>query len=145
MTSRLTSEARMPSVPIVMPSEMETVLNSSGVPPAARMPSLTCSASVAQVVVARPDLDPGVGHPDERPSEIVVGEPGGAQHGARPGAGRAVSQRGAAPLQRIGGTGHDAPGPHGPTKPRKAVPWWVTAFVRYPTAWPITRSASLGE
>ncbi len=45
MTSRLTSEARIPSDPIVMPSEIETVLNSSGVPPAWRMPSLTCAAS----------------------------------------------------------------------------------------------------
>ena len=45
ITSRLTSEACMPSVPIVMPSEIETVLNSIGVPPAARMPSFTCTAS----------------------------------------------------------------------------------------------------
>ena len=70
MTSRLTSDARMPSVPIVMPSEIETVLNSIGVPPAARMPSFTCSASVAQVEVAGTDLDPGVGDADERPLEI---------------------------------------------------------------------------
>ena len=45
MTSRLTSEAFMPSVPIVTPSETAIVLNSIGVPPAARMPSLTNSAS----------------------------------------------------------------------------------------------------
>ena len=41
MTSRLTSEARMPSVPMVSPSLMAIVLNSMGVPPAARMPSFT--------------------------------------------------------------------------------------------------------
>ena len=35
----------MPALPIVMPSEMETVLNSSGVPPAARMPAFTSSPS----------------------------------------------------------------------------------------------------
>ena len=35
----------MPSVPIVIPSEIAIVLNSSGVPPAARTPSLTRSAS----------------------------------------------------------------------------------------------------
>ena len=35
----------MPSLPIVMPSEMDTVLNSIGVPPAARIPALTCSPS----------------------------------------------------------------------------------------------------
>ena len=44
ITSRLTSEAFMPSVPIVTPSEMAMVLNSIGVPPAARMPRFTCSA-----------------------------------------------------------------------------------------------------
>ena len=45
MTSRLTSEAFMPSVPIDTPSLTETVLNSIGVPPAAGCPSLTNSAS----------------------------------------------------------------------------------------------------
>ena len=45
ITSRLTSEARMPVEPMVMPSEMETVLNSIGVPPAARMPSFSDTAS----------------------------------------------------------------------------------------------------
>ena len=44
ITSRLTSEVFIPSVPIVMPSETATVLNSIGVPPAARTPSLTFSA-----------------------------------------------------------------------------------------------------
>ena len=44
MTSRLTSEAFNPAVPIVMPSEIDTVLNSRGVPPAARMPALTAAA-----------------------------------------------------------------------------------------------------
>ena len=34
-----------PLVPIVMPSEIAIVLNSIGVPPAARMPSLTLAAS----------------------------------------------------------------------------------------------------
>ena len=45
ITSRETSEVFMPDVPIVMPSEIATVLNSIGVPPAARMPSLTRAAS----------------------------------------------------------------------------------------------------
>src|SRR4029079_3271953 len=45
MTSRLTSDPRMPSTPMVTPSETEIVLNSSGVPPASRMPSLTFCAS----------------------------------------------------------------------------------------------------
>ncbi len=45
ITSRLTSEARIPGVPIVIPSEIATVLSSIGVPPAARIPSLTLAAS----------------------------------------------------------------------------------------------------
>ena len=45
MISRLMSEAFIPSVPIEMPSVTDTVLNSMGVPPAARMPSFTFSAS----------------------------------------------------------------------------------------------------
>src|SRR6202022_878460 len=44
ITSRLTSEAFMPSVPIETPSETAMVLNSIGVPPAARMPAFTFSA-----------------------------------------------------------------------------------------------------
>ena len=40
ITSRLTSDVFMPSVPIVTPSLMAIVLNSIGVPPAARMPVL---------------------------------------------------------------------------------------------------------
>ena len=44
ITSRLTSEPRMPSTPIVTPSETEIVLNSIGVPPASRMPFLTFCA-----------------------------------------------------------------------------------------------------
>ena len=44
ITSRETSEAFMPCVPMVMPSEMVMVLNSMGVPPASRMPSLRASA-----------------------------------------------------------------------------------------------------
>src|SRR5215831_16038857 len=45
MISRLTSEARIPSVPIVSPSEIATVLNSMGVPPASRIPSFTLAES----------------------------------------------------------------------------------------------------
>jgi hypothetical protein len=41
MISRLTRDAFMPSVFIVIPSEIETVLNSIGVPPARRIPSFT--------------------------------------------------------------------------------------------------------
>ena len=43
--SRLTSDAFIPWVPIVIPSEIAIVLSSIGVPPAARMPSLTLAPS----------------------------------------------------------------------------------------------------
>ena len=44
MISREESEARMPSVPIEMPSDTAMVVNSSGKPPAARTPSLAALA-----------------------------------------------------------------------------------------------------
>ena len=44
ITSRLTSDAFMPSVPMLTPSLTATVLNSMGVPPAARIPSFTATA-----------------------------------------------------------------------------------------------------
>ena len=44
ITSRLTSDAFIPSVPMLTPSDTAMVLNSIGVPPAARMPSLTFTA-----------------------------------------------------------------------------------------------------
>ena len=46
MTSRLMSEPFIPSVPMVMPSVMEMVLTSMGVPPAVRTPCITFSASL---------------------------------------------------------------------------------------------------
>ncbi len=45
ITSRLTSDAFIPSQPMVSPSLIAMVLNSIGVPPAARIPSFTCFAS----------------------------------------------------------------------------------------------------
>ncbi len=45
ITSRLGSDARIPGVPIVIPSEIAIVFSSIGVPPAARIPSLTFAAS----------------------------------------------------------------------------------------------------
>src|SRR6266446_4435889 len=45
ITSRLMREPFIPSVPMVMPSVMEMVLTSMGVPPAARIPCITFSAS----------------------------------------------------------------------------------------------------
>ena len=46
MTSREMRDAFMPCVPMVMPSEIEIVFTSIGVPPASRMPAMTCWASI---------------------------------------------------------------------------------------------------
>ena len=45
MTSRLTSDAFIPSLPMVMPSEMAIVLNSIALAPALRMPAFNGIAS----------------------------------------------------------------------------------------------------
>ena len=63
MTSRETSEARMPSWPIEMPSETEMVPNSIGKPPAARTPSLAacarrCSERLQGVISFQEDATP---------------------------------------------------------------------------------------
>jgi len=93
MSSRLIREVFMPSVPMVMPSEMETVLNSSGVPPAARYARLDVLGERAEVVIAGPDLGPGVRDPDQRLGEIFVGKPDRFHHGAGRGAARAVGDK----------------------------------------------------
>jgi hypothetical protein len=51
MTSRDTSEARMPSCPIEMPSETATVVNVSPTPPLATTPSFAFSASSGPVTL----------------------------------------------------------------------------------------------
>ncbi|MCY1366522.1 hypothetical protein D9M69_534190 [compost metagenome] len=51
ITSRLTSEYFMPSVPIAMPSEMVGVPNTWALPPASSMPAMAASASFC-----RPEL-----------------------------------------------------------------------------------------
>ena len=106
MTSRLISEARMPSAPIVMPSETATVLNSIGVPPASRTPSFTLRGEAPQVEVARADLGPGVGDADERLVQVGVREADRLEHGARRGAARPFGQGVALVL---GIQGHETP------------------------------------
>ena len=51
MTSRDTSEARMPSWPMLIPSLTVIVPNSSGYPPAANTPSFTWAASLCSVML----------------------------------------------------------------------------------------------
>ena len=83
ITSRETSEVFIPAVPIVIPSEIAIVLNSIGVPPAARMPSLTFAARRAQVEVAGHRLDPRRGDADDRLGERLVVEADALEVGAR--------------------------------------------------------------
>ncbi len=51
ITSRETSDARIPSWPIEMPSLTVIVPNSRGNPPPSRTPTLTCSASLRSVML----------------------------------------------------------------------------------------------
>ena len=78
----------MPSVPMVMPSDTETVLNSIGVAAGGAHAFLHRDGQAAQMQVAGADFDPGIGNPDERLPQVVVGEANGLEH--RPG-GRAVT------------------------------------------------------
>ena len=93
----------MPSVPIVTPSLIAIVLNSIGVPPAARMPALTSSARRRWLIVARHRLDPGRRHADDRLGEVLVGEADGLEHRPRAGPVGAVGQRRGMALGGVGG------------------------------------------
>ncbi len=103
ITSRETSDARIPEVPIETPSETATVLNSIGVPPASRMPRFTCTArsrwlrlhGIVSIHVV-PDAH-------DRLREVLVGEAGALEHRPRPCAVGAVGERGADALRGIGG------------------------------------------
>ena len=82
MTSRETSEARMPSWPIEMPSETEIVPNSIGKPPACAHALLGRLGQPVQRQVAGRDLVPRRRDADLRLVDVVVGHADGAQHGA---------------------------------------------------------------
>ena len=85
MTSRDTSDARIPSWPIEMPSETAIVTNSNGTPPASRTPSLARLASRSSgrlhgVTSFQLDATPiwGLVH-------VLVGQAHRAQHRRAPG------------------------------------------------------------
>ena len=98
----------MPVVPIVTPSETDTVLNSIGVPPAARIPCLTCRASarwfrlqgiVSIQVVATPTS--GLARSSSvKPTALSIARAGRPVD--------AVGERRAVPLGGIGGLRVDA-------------------------------------
>ena len=102
ITSRETSDARIPDVPIETPSETAIVLNSIGVAARLADPALDVPREVALVEVARHRLDPRRADADDRLREVVVGEAGGLQHRARARAVGAVGERGAVALRGIG-------------------------------------------
>ena len=107
-TSRLTSEAFMPSVPMVTPSLTEMVLNSMGVPPAARMPSLTCSARSRWLRLQGIVSIHCVATPMMGLREVLVGEADGLEHRPRAGAVGAVGEGGGVALGGIGRVGRRA-------------------------------------
>ena len=101
----------MPTVPIVIPSEIAIVLNSIGVPPAARMPSLTLAASarwwklhgiVSIHVVATPMIGLASAS-SSKPMPLQLGARTGARGALEEGAGVVLGiQAGHAALQTIG-------------------------------------------
>ena len=56
MTSRDINDARIPSLPIVIPSETAIELKSTGVPPAARIPARTGTANLSKSILHGPIL-----------------------------------------------------------------------------------------
>ena len=92
MTSRLTSEVRMPSAPIVMPSETAMVLNSIGVPPASRTPSFTFSARRRRWKLHGPISVHVLAMPTSGLCRSSSVKPTGLEHRARRGAARAFGQ-----------------------------------------------------
>ena len=81
ITSRLTSEARMPSSPMEIPSETAMVTNSIGI--AAGLPDALLGplGQAVEGQVAGRDLVPGRGHPDLGLVPVVVGHADGPEHG----------------------------------------------------------------
>ncbi len=80
----------MPSLPIETPSETATVLNSIGVPPAARTPRFTSTASFRWFRLHGIVSIHDVATPISGAREVLVGEAGALQHRAR---GRASRRR----------------------------------------------------
>ena len=113
MISRLTSEPRIPSWPIEMPSLIAIVTNSIGKPPASRTPSLAPLGQAVERHVARGDLVPARGHADLGLVPVVVGHADGSEHG--PGAGplHAVGDVAAPRLQIAHGPKRTQRGLHG--------------------------------
>ena len=137
MTSRDTSEARMPSWPIEMPSDTAMVVNSIGKPPAARTPSLARLASRASGMLHGVTSFQRRGHADLGLVPVVVGHADGPQHGPGRRLLHAVGDVVRARLQSsaMGGTLPRAcsadSGPRGPYCRR----WWRSSALLVGAAW----------
>ncbi len=86
ITSRLTSDVFMPSVPIVMPSLMAMVLNSIGRAAGGADAFLHVNREIAQFVIAVHRFGPRIGDADDRLLQIGVVESDGLQIAAGGGA-----------------------------------------------------------
>ena len=104
ISSRLTREAFMPSVPMLMPSLMEIVFTSIGVPAGGADAGRDVGREFAVAEVARHRADPGVRHHDQRLAQVLAGEAHGLELRARRGAAGAVDEGVAA---MAGVEGHD--------------------------------------
>ena len=98
MTSRLTSEARMPSWPMLMPSLTVMVPNSIGKPPRGAHAVLGVLGQLAQGHVARGDLVPRGRDGHLRLHPVVVGHADRTEHRAGCGLLHAVGDVAAAGL-----------------------------------------------
>ena len=86
ISSRLTSDARMPSWPIEMPSLTAIVTNSSGKPPPTRTPSLARCASRASGMLHGVTSFQDEATPDLGLVPVVVAHADGSEHRSRTGA-----------------------------------------------------------
>jgi len=83
ITSRDINEARMPSLPIVIPSETAIELKSTGVPPAARIPAPYRNGELIKVHITRAHIGPCIENRDNRAFEILIIHACSAEHRPR--------------------------------------------------------------
>ena len=92
MTSRLMSEAFMPSVPMAMPSVTRDGVELDGRAARGAHALLHLLGQLPVIPVAGRDPDPAVGHADQRPRQVLVGEADGLEYDAGGGAVGAVEK-----------------------------------------------------
>ncbi len=83
MTSRDTSEYRMPGEPMEMPSDTVMVFEQHALAPCRIHALRRGTRQLGDMHIARREIGPGGGNADLRLAEIGIGETHRAQHGAR--------------------------------------------------------------